>query len=193
MSHETFFFFFAKLTVKIAKIFPSIHCYAYSQLLLYGHSGPEFTLDLSPRSLAFPWLCQKLFLSICQFISLSVYLCLRLCVCLLSTCVCAYIWASASSVFPPSVAWASVALHEMNALFPPRFQMWCSVWMTAASRPTSLCSSPAATGWPPCSAALSWRATLRRWVVLDLWGESKWKNNKALICRWMQVLHRCGT
>lgn len=91
-------------------------------------------------------------LSTCVYVSVCVF-CLR---------VCAYVWASASSVFPPSVAWASVALHEMNALFPPRFQMWCSVWMTAASRPTSLCSSPAATGWPPCSAALSWRATLRR-------------------------------
>lgn len=112
-----------------------------------------------------PTLCQELFLSICQFISLSVYLCPRFCVCLLSACVCAYVWASATSVFPPSVAWATVALHEMNALFPPRFQMWCSVWTTAASRPTSPCSSPAATGWPPCSAALSWRATLRRLVV----------------------------
>lgn len=58
--------------------------------------------------------------SICRFISLSVYLCL---------CLCASVWPSVClsgclplSVSSPSVAWASVALHEMNALFPPGFR-----------------------------------------------------------------------
>lgn len=40
----------------------------------------------------------------------------------------------------------------------PCWQMSPSCWMTVLSVPTSPCSSPAATGWPRCSAAPSWRA-----------------------------------
>lgn len=62
----------------------------------------------------------------------SVYLSIYLFVCLpvsMSLCVCLAFCLSVSSsgclplsVSSPSVAWASVALHEMNALFPPGFR-----------------------------------------------------------------------
>lgn len=68
----------------------------------------------------------KAVLSPCQFISLSVYLCL--CVCLsglLSVCVCVCVCVCLGVCLvrlSPSVAWASVAYHEMNALFRPGFR-----------------------------------------------------------------------
>lgn len=93
---------------------------------------------------------------------MSLRVCLSVCPVCLFVCVC--VFSCLSVCLSPSVAWASVAFPEMNPLFPPRFQMWCSDWMTAASRPTSPCSSPAATGWLPCSVGLSWKATSRRCV-----------------------------
>ncbi len=137
----------------------------YYQHFLYQSSSPHriYSVTFHPAPAPLPLLCVKscsvllaIYLSVCLPVSTSlcvsvwsfVCLCVRLDVCL----VC----------LSPSVAWASVALHEMNALFPPRFQMWCSVWTMAASRPTNLCSSPAATGWLQCSVAPSWKATLRR-------------------------------
>lgn len=56
----------------------------------------------SQLQLLFPYSVSRAVLSFWQFISLSVYLCPRLCVCLsglLSACV--YVWTSALSVFPP--------------------------------------------------------------------------------------------
>lgn len=61
--------------------------------------------------------------SICRFISLSVYLCLCLCASVWpSVCLCGRLDVCLRLSLPPSVAWASVALHEMNALFPPGFR-----------------------------------------------------------------------
>lgn len=90
-------------------------------------SSPESNSGFTPwpttlRALSSPDSVSKAVLSICQFISLSVYLCLCLCVCLFGLSVCLCVRLDVCLVcLSPSVAWASVALHEMNALFPPRF------------------------------------------------------------------------
>ena len=75
-----------------------------------------------PPLTSIPYSVSYAVVAICRFISLSVYLSMSLCVCL---AFCLSVWTSGclpSSVSPPSVAWASVALHEMNALFPPGFR-----------------------------------------------------------------------
>lgn len=70
-----------------------------------------------------PLLCVR---CCCVYLSIYLFVCLpvsmSLCVCLafcLSVCTSGCLPLSVSS---PSVAWASVALHEMNALFPPGFR-----------------------------------------------------------------------
>lgn len=70
-----------------------------------------------------PLLCVR---CCCVYLSIYLFVCLpvsmSLCVCLafcLSVCTFGCL---PLSVFSPSVAWASVALHEMNALFPPGFR-----------------------------------------------------------------------
>lgn len=75
-----------------------------------------------PASTLLPLICVKsrsvllsIYLSVCLPVStslcVSVWPSVCLCVCLDVCLVC----------LSPSVAWDSVALHEMNALFPPRF------------------------------------------------------------------------
>lgn len=92
-----------------------------------GLNSVEFFRSETPNPrdpLSFPYSVSKAVLSFCQFISLSV--CVPV-----SMSLCVSVWPSRLPVrvsgrlpclcFPLSVAWASVALHEMNALFPPRF------------------------------------------------------------------------
>lgn len=97
----------------------------------------------------------SIYLSVCLPVSMSLCVCLAFC---LSVCTSGCL---PLSVSPPSVAWACGTPRD-ECSFPTRFQMWCSARMTAASQPTSPCSSPAATGWLPCSAVPSWRVTSRR-------------------------------
>lgn len=58
----------------------------------------------------------SIYLSVCLPVSTSLCVCLAFC---LSVCTSGCL---PLSVSPPSVAWASVALLEMNALFPPGFR-----------------------------------------------------------------------
>lgn len=101
----------------------------------------------------------SIYLSVCLPVSMS------LCICLASLSVCLSVCTSGCLPLSVSSSLCSPGFcgtPRDECSFPTRFQMWCSARMTAASQPTSLCSSPAATGWLPCSAAPSWRATLRR-------------------------------
>lgn len=105
----------------------------------------------------------SIYLSVCLPVSMSV--CLSgLLSGLLSVCVyvCVYVWMSAFVCLSPLCSLGFCGTPRDECSFPTRFQMWCSARMTAASQPTSPCSSPAATGWLPCSAAPSWRVTSRR-------------------------------
>lgn len=72
---------------------------------------PSLTLCQMPLCLSVDL---SLCLSTCVYVSVRLSGLLSVCVVRLGVCL--------RLSLPPSVAWASVALHEMNALFPPGFR-----------------------------------------------------------------------
>lgn len=133
-------------------------------------------------------LCQKLFLSICQFISLSVYLCLCLCVCLLSACVRVRLGVFLVCLSP---------LCSLGFCGTPRDE--CSFPTPVSDVVFRLDDGCLPAHKPLLISSCNWMAAMFRGSFmesyieevscLDLWGESKWKKTTTKL--WSAVGRRC--